>query len=109
MQRSALCRSRRELSNEYLLAKIGVDTAANEPSKVSSLIPIQAIQFHIAIPPDSVCEDSEPFQDPLARSYPYQGLAAHAGYANYMAASATQLLLFKITAVFWVRSVRKVK
>ena len=33
VQRSALCRSRRELSNEYLLAKIGVDTAENEPSK----------------------------------------------------------------------------
>ena len=31
MQRSALCRSRRELSNAYLLAKIGVDTAENEP------------------------------------------------------------------------------
>ena len=27
MQRSALCRSRRELSNEYLLAKFGFDTA----------------------------------------------------------------------------------
>ena len=26
-----LCRSRRELSNEYLLAKIGFDTAENEP------------------------------------------------------------------------------
>ena len=25
------CRSRQELSNEYLLAKIGVDTAENEP------------------------------------------------------------------------------
>ena len=34
VQRSALCRSRRELSNEYLLAKIGVDTAENEPLKV---------------------------------------------------------------------------
>ena len=30
VQRSALCRSRRELSNEYLLAKIGFDTAENE-------------------------------------------------------------------------------
>ena len=30
MQRSALCRSRRELSKEYLLAKIGFDTAENE-------------------------------------------------------------------------------
>ena len=34
MQRSALCRSRRELSNAYLLANIGVDTAENEPLKV---------------------------------------------------------------------------
>ncbi len=32
--RRTLCRSRRELSNEYLLAKIGVDTAENEPLEV---------------------------------------------------------------------------
>ena len=29
-----MCRSRRELSNEYLLAKIGVDTAENKPLEV---------------------------------------------------------------------------
>ena len=29
-----MCRSRRELSNEYLLAKIGVDTPENEPLEV---------------------------------------------------------------------------
>ena len=29
-----MCRSRRELSNEYLLANIGVDTAENEPLEV---------------------------------------------------------------------------
>ena len=34
VQRSALYRSQRELSNEYLLAKIGVDTAENEPLEV---------------------------------------------------------------------------
>ena len=34
LQSSALCKSRRELSNEYLLAKIGVDTAENEPLEV---------------------------------------------------------------------------
>ena len=34
MQRSALCRSRRELSNAYLLAKFSFDTAENEPSQV---------------------------------------------------------------------------
>ena len=28
-------RSRQELSNEYLLAKLGVDTAENEPLKVT--------------------------------------------------------------------------
>ena len=37
MQRSALCRSRRELSNAYLLAKFGFDTAENEPCKVCPL------------------------------------------------------------------------
>ena len=31
VQKSALCTSRRELSNEYLLAKFGFDTAENEP------------------------------------------------------------------------------
>ena len=34
VQRSTLCRSRRELSNAYLLAKFCFDTAENEPSKV---------------------------------------------------------------------------
>ena len=34
MQRSALCRSRRELSDAYLLAKFGFGTAENEPCKV---------------------------------------------------------------------------
>ena len=40
MQRSAFCRSRRELfqidpnSNAYLLAKFGFDTAENEPFKI---------------------------------------------------------------------------
>ena len=44
MQRSALCRSRRELSNAYLLAKFGFDTAENEPSKVC---PIPALSSSI--------------------------------------------------------------
>ena len=34
VQRSALCGSRRELSNAYLLAKFGFDAGENEPSKV---------------------------------------------------------------------------
>ena len=34
VQRSAFCRSRRELSNAYLLAKFVFDTAENEPFKV---------------------------------------------------------------------------
>ena len=34
VQRSALCRSRRELSNAFFLAKFGFVTAENEPSKV---------------------------------------------------------------------------
>ena len=34
MQRSALCRARRELPNAYLLAKFRFDTPENEPIKV---------------------------------------------------------------------------
>ena len=34
VQRSALCRSRRELSNEYLLANFCLDTAENEPDSI---------------------------------------------------------------------------
>ena len=37
MQRSALCRSRRELSSAYFLAKFGFDTAENEPCEVCPL------------------------------------------------------------------------
>ena len=51
MQRSALCRSRRELSNEYLLAKIGVDTAENEPCKVCPLSAYRSPRFEcVTIP-----------------------------------------------------------
>ena len=46
VQRSALCRSRRELSNEYLLAKIGVDTAGNEPVEVWAKIQL-VITIHL--------------------------------------------------------------
>ena len=45
MQRSALCRSRRELSNEYLLAKFGFDTAENEPCKVCPLSAYRSPRF----------------------------------------------------------------
>ena len=41
-----MCRSRRELSNEYLLAKISVDTAENEPLEVWG-----KIKFNIHSPP----------------------------------------------------------
>ena len=37
VQRSVLCRSRRELANAYLLAEFGFETAENEPSKVCPL------------------------------------------------------------------------
>ena len=40
-----MCRSRRELSNEYLLAKFGFDTAENEPCKVCPLSAYRSPRF----------------------------------------------------------------
>ena len=40
-----LCRSWQELSNDYLVAKIGFDTAENEPCK---LCPLCVYSYHIA-------------------------------------------------------------
>ena len=56
-----MCRSRRELSNEYLLAKIGVDTAENKPLEVWG-----KIQFNIHFTPYAhlnrryVCRQPQP-------------------------------------------------
>ena len=40
-----MCRSRRELSNAFLLAKIGVDTAENEPLKVHLIFTLWDLIF----------------------------------------------------------------
>ena len=40
---SALCRSRRELSNAYFLAKIGADTAENE-QHFAEILPTDALR-----------------------------------------------------------------
>ena len=45
VQMSALCRSRREVSNVYLLAKFGFDTAENEPRKVCTLSVYRSPRF----------------------------------------------------------------
>ena len=65
MQRSALCRSRRELSNAYLLAKIGVDTAENEPLEVWG-----KIQFTIHFTPYSPTSPQIPssYLNPIRQS-----------------------------------------
>ena len=57
MQRSALCRSRRELSNEYLLAKFGFDTAENEPCKVCPLSAYRSPRFSSLAAVDEGYED----------------------------------------------------
>ena len=51
-----MCRSRRELSNEYLLAKIGVDTAENEPLEVWGKL-IQIIQHYLIVSLGTSLED----------------------------------------------------
>ena len=55
VQRSALCRPRRELSNEYLFAKIGFNTAENEPCKVCPLSANRSPRSLINRIPRSTC------------------------------------------------------
>ena len=50
-----MCRSRRELSNEYLLAKIGVDTAENEPLQVCPLSAYRSPRYHGAGETNGIC------------------------------------------------------
>ena len=45
MQRYVLCRSRRELSNDYLFAKFGFDTTENEPCKDCPLSAYRSPRF----------------------------------------------------------------
>ena len=49
VQRSALCRSRRELSNEYLLAKFGFDTVENGPCKVCPLSAYRSPRYEVPL------------------------------------------------------------
>ena len=53
-----MCRSRRELSNAYLLAKIGVDTAENEPLEVWGKHSIQYSLHSLGLPPFAVRGDT---------------------------------------------------
>ena len=60
VQRSALGRSRRELSNAYFLANFGFDTADNEPQRFR----VKCFCFHLSFrtaPVPSVFEDSPVF------------------------------------------------
>ena len=45
-----MCRSRRELSNAYLLAKFGFDTAENEPFQVCPLSVYRLLLLLLQIP-----------------------------------------------------------
>ena len=59
VQMGALCRSRRELSNAYLLAKFGFDTAENEPCEVC---PIPRVQRPLSW--------GRPYRDHAGRDFP---------------------------------------
>ena len=54
-----MCRSRRELSNEYLLAKFGFDTAENEPCKVCPLSAYGSPRFFLYFKNPDVVDTSE--------------------------------------------------
>ena len=57
-----MCRSRRELSNAYLLAKFGFDTAENEPFQVC---PLSAYRPPRSQPRNLLRDDEEEMAPPL--------------------------------------------
>ena len=61
MQRSALCRSRRELSNAYLLANFGFDTAESKPCKVCPLSSLRSDAVQ------ALLEPAAPARAPVSR------------------------------------------
>ena len=68
VQRSALCRSRQELSNEYLLDEISVDTAENEPLEVWGRNSIQYSIVSLGIIILTTTQRSRPLELRLPRS-----------------------------------------
>ena len=64
-----MCRSRRELSQGYLLANIGVDTAENEPSEV----------LKFGFRPTT---DRRPCSKPVSRNAASSGSAASSRYGG---------------------------
>ena len=67
---TVLCRSRRELSNEHLLATVGFDTAENEPSKawpaegaVDAPLTEDGAQVDDALPKDEAQKDESDDSD----------------------------------------------
>ena len=64
MQRSELCRSRRELSNAYLLTKFGFDTAENEPCKDC---PLSAYRSPRSALEDRLAKGNKSVEDRLTR------------------------------------------
>ena len=72
MQRSALCRSRRELSNAYLLANVGFDTAENESLKVC-LDLFDFKSWDLRTPPDAKPKDRTSPRMPKEKETPPRG------------------------------------
>ena len=63
--KSCTCISRQELSNEYLLAKIGFDIAENEPPNFYNFTSLPGFNFHRAVVSDAQT-DTQPDTQPAA-------------------------------------------
>ena len=104
-----MCRSRRELSNAYLLAKIGVDTAENEPCKVCPLsvyrsprlssvdsLPLGA---HRSAAGRSEREETKPQQQQLSMPFGRVSCEDRAGSANERVNIRFRLLKHQVVRV----------
>ena len=92
VQRSELCRSRRELSNEYLLAKFGFDTAENEHCKVCLLFAYRSPRYWAVTTMSTVGYGDLIPTTAMERGYTMFAMIAGASFYGYMIGNITSIV-----------------
>ena len=114
-----MCRSRRELSNAYFLAKFGFDTAENEPSKVCRIPRCHQRRRARDVVPENTRRErprylnvaSKEYDDRTRIGYMYFGHQSSGGYGQWpmtdlqhgAPSMCRKALLNRVVAIFFAK------